>query len=65
MEPLLIPAWPDAGKALGFGRTLTFEKLASGELESVLVGRKRLVPVDALRAYAERLRREQNPTAAA
>lgn len=40
----------------GIGRTKYFELLASGELESVRIGRRRFVPADALGAYVDRLR---------
>jgi excisionase family DNA binding protein len=58
IEPVLVPVWPAAGKALGVGRTKVFELVASGALRSVRVGRRRLVPVAELRAYAERLSQE-------
>lgn len=64
MEPVLVPIWPDAGKAIGLGRTKTFELVGSGELPSVRVGRRRLVPVSAIRDYAERLMAEQGQPAA-
>jgi len=40
----------------GVPRTRLFADMASGELESVLVGRRRLIPADALVGYVERLR---------
>ncbi len=55
MEPVLVPAWPDAGAALGVGRTTIFELIASGELRSVRIGRRRLIPAAELHRYAERL----------
>ncbi len=64
MEPVLVPIWPDAGRAIGLGRTKTFELVGSGELPSVRVGRRRLVPVSAIRDYAERLMAEQGQPAA-
>ena len=59
MEPVLIPLWPDACKALGIGRTLGFELAASGELDTVTLGRKRMVAPETLRRYAERLHAQQ------
>ena len=43
-----IPAWPDAGEVLGIGRSLIYSGIASGEIPSVRVGRRILVPVPAL-----------------
>jgi excisionase family DNA binding protein len=50
----------EAMEAIGLGRTTVFELMASGELESVKVGRRRLIPSDALMDYIQRLRIEQN-----
>lgn len=36
------------------GRTHVFHLLKSGELQSVKVGRKRLIPADAVHAYVSR-----------
>ncbi|MFJ2741877.1 excisionase family DNA-binding protein [Streptomyces sp. NPDC087440] len=49
-----------AAEASGLGRTTLFGLIASCELESIKVGRRRLIPVTALDAYMERLRSEQN-----
>jgi excisionase family DNA binding protein len=48
MESLLVPIWPDAGRALGVGRTTTFQLIATGRLRTVRIGRRRLVPVRAI-----------------
>lgn len=42
--------------ALGIGKTKLFELIASGELETITIGRRRLVPVCALHDFSERLR---------
>lgn len=55
MEKLLVSVWPEAAEALGIGRSTAFELVASGALASVRVGRRRLVPVSALREFSERL----------
>jgi excisionase family DNA binding protein len=56
MEQVLIPLWPDAGNALGgVGRTKLFELVATGELRSVKIGRRRFIPVEAVREYVSRL----------
>lgn len=41
----------EAATALGIGRSLTYDLLASGRLRSVKVGRRRLVPSGALAEY--------------
>jgi excisionase family DNA binding protein len=46
----------EAARRLSIGRTRTFELLSTGELESVRVGSRRLVPVSALETFVERLR---------
>lgn len=57
MEKLLLkPA--EVGAVLGIGRTKVFELIASGELESVLIGKCRRVPRVAVESFAERLRNE-------
>lgn len=58
MEQVLVPAWPDAAKSLGIGRSTVFELIKSGELASVRIGRRRLVPVAGVRDYAQRLQAE-------
>lgn len=44
-----------AAQALGLGKTKTRELLVSGQLRSVRVGRRRLVPVAALEAFVAEL----------
>lgn len=48
-----------AAKRLGIGRTLMYALIASGEVESVPIGRLRRIPVECLTEYLNRLR-EQN-----
>lgn len=64
MEPVLVAIWPDAGRALGVGRTKMFELVATGELTSVSVGRRRLVPASAIHEYVDRLVAQQARPAA-
>ncbi|MEW2444691.1 excisionase family DNA-binding protein [Micromonospora marina] len=52
-----------AARRIGVGRSKLFELLAAGEIESVKVGRARLVPEAALVEYVDRLRKR--PKAAA
>ncbi|MCX7618333.1 helix-turn-helix domain-containing protein [Tepidiforma sp.] len=39
---------PEAAQALGIGRTLAIKLVQSGQLRSIKVGRRRLVPAAAL-----------------
>ena len=45
-----------AAALLGIGRTKLYELMARGELESVTIDRRRLVPVDAVEEFVQRLR---------
>jgi excisionase family DNA binding protein len=45
-----------AAERLDIGRTTVYALMASGELDSVKIGRSRRIPSDALTAYIERLR---------
>jgi excisionase family DNA binding protein len=44
-----------AGAKLDVGRTTVYALMASGELQSVKIGRCRRIPAAALQAYVERL----------
>ncbi|WP_327073817.1 excisionase family DNA-binding protein [Kitasatospora purpeofusca] len=55
----------EAARRLRLGRTTTFALIASGELESVTVGRLRRVPAEAIGEYVAHLRESQNTRAAA
>jgi hypothetical protein len=48
----------------GIGRSMTFELIASGQLESVKLGRRRLVLVSSVDALVERLRAVDDAKAA-
>ena len=58
MANLLNPI-PIAVERTGLSRSTIYEKLASGEIESVRIGRRRLIPEDALEQFVARLRAEQ------
>jgi excisionase family DNA binding protein len=47
----------ETARALGIGRSKTYELIAAGELESVHIGRAARVPVTAVEDFVERLRR--------
>lgn len=53
IEPLLCPI-PEAARLLGIGRSLIYERLNSGDLESVKIGARRLVKMDSIKAFIER-----------
>lgn len=56
-EALLHPV-DDTCNILGIGKSQTWELIARGELESVKIGRRRLIPHDAIVDYVQRLRAE-------
>jgi excisionase family DNA binding protein len=44
----------EASKALGVGRTKTYEMLKARELESIQIGTRRLVKLDSIKSFIER-----------
>lgn len=54
VAPKLVSV-PKAMRALGVGRNTVYKLIASGELESIQLGTRRLIPVAALDALIERL----------
>jgi excisionase family DNA binding protein len=46
----------EAAQRLGIGRSLLYELLADGQVESIHVGRLRRIPIDALADYIDRQR---------
>ncbi|CAM06192.1 excisionase family DNA binding protein [Saccharopolyspora erythraea NRRL 2338] len=50
----------EAAKQLGLGRTKTYALVASGEIESVRIGRLRRIPRTAIDDYAARLIAQQS-----
>ena len=61
MDPLLLSV-RESCPVIGVSRSRMFELIARGELESVKIGRRRLVPREAIDTYIERLRAEQLAT---
>jgi excisionase family DNA binding protein len=45
-----------AGQVLSLGRSKIYELLKSGQLESIVIGRRRLIPADALATFVEEQR---------
>jgi excisionase family DNA binding protein len=53
----------EAAGLLGIGRTFMFHLLATGEIDSLKIGRRRKIPRDAIDCYIERLRAQQGAIA--
>ena len=62
MQKLLYP-FPEAWEAIGIGRTKFLELVKAGEIETVRIGRRRLVSAAALEDYAAKLTDEQRVSA--
>ncbi len=54
----------EAARRLGLGRTLVYQLISSGELESVTVGRLRRVTAECLAEYVKALRKARGSRAA-
>lgn len=57
----LLYSVPEAAGLLGVGRTYMFRLLATGQVESIKVGKLRKIPRDALNHYIEQQRPGQAP----
>lgn len=55
---------PDTTNRLGVGRTTVYRLIEEGQLETVQVGRRRLVLSESIDAFIERLRAQQAGDAA-
>ena len=47
----LLSLWPDAGRRLGIKRAKAFELAGSGELLTVRIGTRRLVPASEIQRF--------------
>lgn len=54
---LVLLTVEEAARRLGVGRTTCFKLVSAGEIESVVVGRLRRIPAEALPVYVAKLRR--------
>jgi excisionase family DNA binding protein len=54
MQDRLAHPIPEAAYKLGIGRSLLYELIAAGEINTVTIGRRRLVPESALVDYLDR-----------
>jgi excisionase family DNA binding protein len=61
-ERLLYRA-EEAAAALGIGRSLVYEEIRLGRLQTVRIGRRRLVPPEYVAQYVELLKREAEAAA--
>jgi len=59
MENKLLVSAEEAANILSLGRSKVFELLADGSIESLKVGRRRLVPRQALDTYVQHQREVQ------
>ena len=57
-NPLLLTP-KAAAKRLSLAESTLYQLLTSGQIESVLIGRARRIPMEALISYIDRLRLEQ------
>lgn len=55
MEKLLLRP-EEAAEALGLGRTKLYSLIAAGEIESLTIGKRRLIPREAVSDFVERAR---------
>ncbi len=60
----LVYSVEEAADLLGIGRTFMFHLVATGEIDSFKIGKRRKIPRDAIDGYIERLRSEQAAIAA-
>lgn len=58
-HPILLTVEQSA-RRLGISRTTMYGLIASGEVQTVQIGRARRVPVEALRDFVRRLREAQH-----
>lgn len=56
--PPLLVSVEEAGRSIGKGKTVTFQLLKSGALESVLIGRSRMIVYASLVKYVDGLREQ-------
>lgn len=57
MTGRLLYSIPDAADQLSVSARVLERLIAAGQVDTVKIGRRRLIPADALTAYVERVRR--------
>jgi excisionase family DNA binding protein len=58
-DPVNVIDVPEAAARIGVSVSKTKRLIAASEIESVLIGRRRKVPVDAIENYIDRLKEQQ------
>ena len=58
-RPAPLMSVEEAADLIGCGRTRLYEEISRGRLQTLKIGRRRLVPATALRDYVERARDEE------
>ncbi len=48
-ERATLPVWPDTGQLMGLSKAATYDAVARGDIPSIRIGRRLLVPTAALR----------------
>lgn len=62
-EPVRLLSAEQVAQRTNLGRTTVFGLIASGDIESIKIGKLRRVPVEAVDAFIEKLRAEQGTAA--
>ena len=57
-QPVMLTV-VEAAQRLSIGRSMLYELMASGAIESVHIGRLRRIPVDCLADFVDRCRRDE------
>lgn len=61
-QPPILLTISEAARLLAIGRTLTYELIASGDLDVVHIGRAARVPLDAVHEFVAHLRASDTVT---
>lgn len=54
MSEIYLCSITDAAKALGVGRTTTYQMIKNRDLETIQIGTRRLVKMESIKAFIER-----------
>lgn len=65
MPAKLLYRVPEAAEVTGISRSTLYELMSRGQLESIKVGRSRLIPHDALEEFIARMRHQEPDDATA
>lgn len=52
--PIALLSVEEAARRLGVGRTMLYREIAAGHVRSVKIGRRRVIPADAIGEYVRR-----------